>query len=77
MKGMHGLTTMVDPVQLAWSVRPELLSVISRTNSELLRHLALGIDADTEWEDIPDEVRRAVSLDWSCNEWSGPGRHVG
>jgi hypothetical protein len=44
-------------LQLAWSSRSELFALISNTNYELFRHLCLGIDANTEWLEMPEAIR--------------------
>jgi hypothetical protein len=47
-------------VQLAWSSTADLRRIAANTNSELLRHLALGCDMNVEWEETPEDVRKAV-----------------
>jgi hypothetical protein len=47
-------------IQLAWSNEAELLTIIGKTNSELMRHLSLGIDPNLHWDGTPEDVRKFV-----------------
>lgn len=37
-----------------------LRSMIRATNIELMKHLCLGIDVNTQWDQIPEDIRKAV-----------------
>lgn len=59
LNGNSNLSTRMA-VQLAWADEAEIAEIVAKTTVEMIRHLAIGIDPDTEWENTPEEVRVAV-----------------
>ncbi|KAL5320077.1 hypothetical protein ACEPPN_013139 [Leptodophora sp. 'Broadleaf-Isolate-01'] len=46
--------------QLATENNDSLTSIIRKTNALLMKHLCLQIDVESQWDDVPEVVRRAV-----------------
>ena len=54
-----GCSTRVQ-MQIDWTDLPGLHKLIRHTNNELVNHLSFGIDANVDWEEAPEDIRKWI-----------------
>ncbi|PNY28004.1 Uncharacterized protein TCAP_02071 [Tolypocladium capitatum] len=59
---LHGSSPMSKRIELELALADVngLARVVRKSNSELMRHLCLGVNVDSNWDTIPPSARRAI-----------------